>query len=114
MSDVFRDFDERVSRLSAKHEKLQRGYVGQITRDGLIVFRPKRRRLSLSPRGLALVAIGFVFFKSVIVAHLGLETYSERIAALQDGTMVEQAGAFIMQPDPATQWAAAKMRPYFR
>ncbi len=114
MSDTLDTFDRRLKRISKSRSRMRDGYVGQVSKDGLIVFRPKRRRLAFSPRGFALVLLGFVGFKALIMAHLGLNTYQDRIAALQQGSIVEQAGAFVMQADPLTFKAASYMRPYLK
>lgn len=112
MSGTVEAFDKRLKRIEKNKARMREGYVGQVSKDGLIVFRPKRRRTVFSVRGLALVVLGFVAFKALIMAHLGPNTYQSRIDTLSDGTVVEQAGAFLMQPDPATQMAAAKLRTY--
>ena len=112
MTEAVKTFDSRLKGIAKTREKMRGGYVGHVTRDGLIVFRPKRRRIAFSPRGLALVVLGFVAFKALIMAHLGVNTYQARVDALKDGSMVEQAGAFIMQADPATRYVAATLRPY--
>jgi len=56
----------------------------------------------------------FVFFKAFLVANLGPQTYDDRLARLNNGTVVEQAGAFVMQADPLTVYAAQKIRPVLR
>jgi hypothetical protein len=114
MSEIFKDFDDRIERITNKRAKLRDGYVGRVNRDGLVVFRPKRLRLSVSPRGVAMVVVAFIFFKALIVSHLGMALYQDRINTLRAGSLVEQAGAFVMQPDPATFWLADKMRPYLQ
>ena len=93
MTDTLDTFDQRLKHITKTRSRMRDGYVGQVSKDGLIVFRPKRRRLAFSPRGFALVLLGFVGFKALIMAHLGLNTYQDRITALQQGSMVEQAGA---------------------
>ena len=45
--------------------------------------------------------IGFLF-KGFVFAYLGEEAYAERVTSLQSGTAMEKAGAWVMQPDPAT------------
>jgi hypothetical protein len=112
MSEFTKEFDDRIARIARKHAGRRDGYVGQVNRDGLIVFRPRRRSLSVSPRGVALVVFAFIFFKALIMSHLGFALYHDRIETLRSGSLVEQAGAFVMQPDPATLWLADKMRPY--
>ncbi len=114
MSEIFKDFDDRIERITSKRAKLRDGYVGRVNKDGLVVFRPKRRAISVSPRGIAMVLFAFIFFKALIMSHLGINIYLERIDKLHSGTIVEQAGAFIMQPDPATLWVAGKIRPYIQ
>lgn len=114
MNDALDTFDQRLKRISKSRARMRDGYVGQVSKDGLIVFRPKRRRLAFSPRGFALVLLGFVGFKVLIVAHLGLNTYQDRITALQQGSVVENAAAFVMQPDPLTLKAASYLRPYIK
>ena len=51
-------------------------------------------------------------FKIVSVMFLGDLEYSNRITPLARGSMVEQAGAFVLRPDPVTSLVAAKLRPY--
>lgn len=114
MSEIFKDFDDRIERITNKRAQMRDGYVGRVTKDGLVVFRPRRRAIPVSPRGLAMVVFAFIFFKALIMSHLGINIYQERIDKLRSGTIVEQAGAFIMQPDPATLWVAAQIRPYIQ
>jgi len=47
-----------------------------------------------------------LLFKGFLFAYLGEVSYLERVAALQSGTLMEQAGAWLMQPDPATMIVA--------
>jgi len=54
---------------------------------------------------LAVLFLGFLF-KGFLFAYLGEAAYGERVATLQDGTVLEQAGAWVMQPDPITVLAA--------
>lgn len=114
MSDAFHDFDVRLKRIDRNHARMARGYSGRMTKDGLIVFRPKRRQVGFPVRGLFLLVVGFICFKGLIIAHLGAATFEQRAAALGEGTYVEQAGAVIMQPDPVSSGIAAKLSPYFR
>lgn len=114
MGDAFQDFDSRLKTIGRKRTRLAQGYVSQVGKDGLIVFRPKRRKTRIPLRGLFYMAIGFMFFKAVIVAHLGLPLYADRLAQLSQGSVVEQAGAIAMQPDPVSVWMAAYLRPILR
>ncbi|MEL7013752.1 MAG: hypothetical protein AAFO72_10790 [Pseudomonadota bacterium] len=83
-----------------------------MTNEGLIVFRPKRRRASFSVRGLLLLVVGFFLFKGMILAHLGGTVYDLRVEALKQGTVVEQAGAIIMAKDDVTMAVAQALRPF--
>lgn len=114
MSDAFQAFDSRLQAIAAKRAQMERGYVGKVSPNGLIIFRPKRRKLSIPVRGIAYLTVGFLFFKSVIIAHLGLPLYEERLLELSQGSVVEQVGAFVMQPDGISSRVAAEMRPLLR
>ena len=53
--------------------------------------------------GLVWLYVGFFFlFKAFLMANLGLGVYEERVARLGQGTVVEQAGGWVMQPDPVS------------
>jgi hypothetical protein len=114
MSDAIRDFNARLRRIEGHHARLTSGYVGKVRKDGLIVFQPRRRRRVLPLRGLIHLALGFVFFKAVVLAHLGGVAYEARVAQLADGHLIEQAGAAIMRPDPLSRWMAGHLAPVLR
>ncbi|NCQ25567.1 MAG: hypothetical protein COW54_03650 [Rhodobacteraceae bacterium CG17_big_fil_post_rev_8_21_14_2_50_63_15] len=114
MSEAFQAFDSRLEAIARKRAQMERGYVGKVSKNGLIVFRPKRRRASVPVRGLVYVIAGFVFFKAVVIAHLGLALYEDRLVQLSQGSFVEQAGAIVMQPDRLSEMLAANMRPLLR
>ena len=113
MSDSTGEFNARLHRIETQHARLDRGYVGRIRRDGLIVFEPRRRRVAIPVRGLLHLILGFVFFKAAVLVHLGFVTYEARIAQLADGHAIEQAGAWIMQADMLTEYIALTLRPIF-
>ena len=112
MTNSFAEFDSRLKRIDRNRSRLASGYSAKVTSNGLIVFRPKRRDASFSVRGLLYLVAGFLIFKSVILAHLGEVTYAERVGALQSGTVVEQAGAYVMQEEIVTSTIANYLRPY--
>lgn len=114
MTNTFEGFDARLKKIDRNRTRLANGYSAKVTRDGLIVFRPKRRAQGFSVRGLALLVVGFFLFKALILAHLGNTVYEQRVDALQSGTMVEQAGAFVMQQDGVTQTIAQYLRPFLK
>lgn len=114
MTDAHSEFDARLRSITRKRARLERGYVGKIRRDGLIVFKPRRQAPAIPLRGIAYMVLGFVFFKAVVLAHLGAVTYQERMALLQEGTLIEQAGAAIMHPDALTRTMAQYLSPVLR
>ncbi len=101
----FVEFETRARRIARQHRRMARGYVTTITRDGLIIHRPKRR-FGLSPRGIATTLAVLLAFKVMFFMYLGPITYAGRIAKLEAGTMIEQAGAWVMSAGPATEWVA--------
>lgn len=112
MTDAPLHFDKRIRRISRRRRRMARGSDTNINRNGLIVTRPKRRTLPI--KGLALLAIGFIGFKGLLLAHIGPDTYDQRVALLAEGTFVEQAGAWVMQTDPLTEWTAGQIGPVLR
>ncbi|WP_412509188.1 hypothetical protein [Roseovarius sp. SYSU LYC5161] len=114
MTDSYQGFDARVKNIGRKRARLSKGYVSQITDDGLIVFRPKKRKFEFPLRGLTFVVIGFLVLKGVILAHVGTPLYQERVAALRDGMLVERVGAMVMQLDPVSESIGGKLRPFLR
>jgi hypothetical protein len=106
-------FSDRLKKVSRKHARMANGYDAKVGRDGLIVFRPKRRKRGMPIRGHMLVGAAFLGFKALMIVQLGASTYDARVQALQDGTTLEQAGAFVMQADPISVGLAAQMAPLF-
>lgn len=108
-----REFDTRLRRIDRRHRKLSGGFVAAVGHDGLIVAKPRRRRLRVPLAGIALVAIGVIAFKGIVHSQLGPATYDARIAALAEGGQVERVGAWVMQADPLTLWVSAQARTLF-
>ncbi|WP_282076746.1 hypothetical protein [Epibacterium ulvae] len=104
-------FQSRVKRLNRKYEAMSRGYDARLQSDGLIVLKPRRASSRLTILPFLLLIIGFVLFKSVVLASVGSQDYSERVARLEAGSTAEQVGAFVMQADPVTQLVADKIGP---
>jgi len=105
------DFGQRLNRINKRHGKMASGFVTVMNADGLLVAKPKGRAGFHFPwRIVALVAVMFIVFKAILMAGLGTSEYSARAVSLQAGTPVEQFGAWVMQPDPVTNWIAAQFR----
>ncbi len=95
-------FEKRLRRIVKNHQRMANGVTHRVDNNGLIQAHPRIYNPKFPLRGLILL-IGTAFlFKGYIYATLGETTYVERIAGLADGTLIERAGAWIMQADPAT------------
>lgn len=114
MSDAFRDFDNRLRRIDRSRVKLSGGYVSVVGRDGLIMIKPRRKRVTLPLRGLFLLLAGGIGLKAMILVGLGAPVYQDRVDDLRDGTVIEQAGAWVMQADPLTVLLAEQINHYRR
>lgn len=99
-------FDKRLKRIVRRHDKMANGVIRTVKSDGLIVARPRLYKPMFPLKGLiAVLALGFLL-KGLLLAYLGEATYADRVATLQSGTVVEQAGAWVMQSDPLTALVA--------
>lgn len=105
------EFNDRLKKLRRSHSRLARGYNAQVGRDGLIVFRPRRRRSGLPLRGILLTVAAFFGFKVLVLMHLGEVTYTERAAELMNGSAAEQIGGWLMHIDPVTAAIQAQIVP---
>ncbi|MFK7753486.1 MAG: hypothetical protein AB8B51_13145 [Sedimentitalea sp.] len=108
------DFQVRLNGLMRKHRAMSRGYSARLRHDGLIITKPKRKASPISGRSVFLFLLAFIMFKGFVIASTGPITYSERVAQLQAGTVVEQAGAFVMQIEPVSEFVAMKIGPILR
>ena len=100
----FDEFDRRMRRISKRHSKLSQGYVTSVNHDGLVVAKPQRRSHRGTLRGLIILFAVMFIFKGVLHAQLGVNAYEDRVNALNAGSIAEQAGAWVMTPDPVTLW----------
>ena len=103
MVETKQHFESRLRFLTRKHRRMANGYTTRLRGDGLIVVKPKRRKMQFPLKGAVLLLIGFFAFKAFMLMSLGERTYTDRLAQLQGGTIVEQGGAWVMQPDAVTQ-----------
>ncbi len=107
-------FNDRLRLLDRKHRAMSHGYVTRVQPDGLIIAKPRRQPIRISGRAVLVFVLAFIGFKAFLVANLGPLTYDERLARLNAGTVVEQAGAFVMQADPVTMYVAEQIGPILR
>ncbi|MFA5582053.1 MAG: hypothetical protein WDA25_08900 [Paracoccaceae bacterium] len=106
-------FNERLLRITQRHKALENGYTASVNHDGLIVARPRKRRIGFPFRGLSLALVLFIAFKGFVLADLGQTAYGEQITRLAGGNLPERAGAWVMQADGATQWVATTLAKVF-
>jgi hypothetical protein len=110
MNEQYREFGTRIRKIDRRHRRLAEGFVTSVNHDGLIIAVPKRRRVRVPFAGIALLAIGVIALKGLIHAQLGESSYQQRLASLEAGSTVEQAGAWVMQADPLTLWVSQQVR----
>lgn len=109
MSQSKLSFEERVRRLSRKHRRMADGVVHRVGSDGLITAYPRRRTPRFPLRGILILVAAAFLFKGFLFYALESATYNERVDLLESGNVFEQAGAWVMQPDPATNWLSDVM-----
>ncbi|GAA6190198.1 hypothetical protein DS909_02340 [Phaeobacter gallaeciensis] len=107
-------FDRRIQRLSRKHQSMSRGYSTRMRADGLIVTTPQRNGLKVPLRAILFVFVALFAFKGFLLASIGPESYADRVQRLSEGTVVEQAGAWVMQIEPVSAFIASQIGPILR
>jgi len=116
-TDSMREFHARLRRLDRSHARAGQGHVLRVRRDGLIVARPRSRRLFRAAwlwRGGLGVGLGLFLFKAAALAHLGGGDYAARLARLAGDDPAARLAAVILQPDPLSRWLAARLAPVLR
>lgn len=111
MADAnYQEFDARMARIHRQHQRLSKGYVTKVTKDGLIVARPRRRVARYIPWRtiLGFLVIG-MSFKVMMFVNLGPDAYEARVASITAGTAFEEVGSYVLKADQATLWLAAKV-----
>lgn len=104
------DFHKRVGRIGKLHDRMASGYVASVNHDGLIVAKVRRRGPRFPWKGVALCFVAFFAFKGFLLMQLGEASFNERVGKLENGTVVEQAGAYAMSADPLTRWVATQIQ----
>ncbi len=106
-------FDKRLKRIVRRHDRMSRGVVKTVSADGLIVARPRIYTPRFPLKGIVvLILIGFLF-KGFLFSYLGEAGYADRVATLSNGSVMEKAGAWMMQADPATIYLGNAMSTIF-
>jgi hypothetical protein len=105
--------DRRLYKIVRTHNRMRRnGVVHRVGRDGLIRSRPRLVRPRFPLKGALIVVTLLVVFKALLFAQLGAGGYALKVDALRGGSMVEQAGAFIMQEEPVTVAIGGYLKQY--
>lgn len=93
-----RDFHKRTARLEKAYAK---GYgfeaAGTLGRSH---YRQRRRLRFGFIMPLVVLCGALLVLKSAMALRLDAEVYADRVETLRHGTVLEQAGAVILQPDP--------------
>lgn len=106
--------DKRLNRVVRNHERMRRnGVVHRVGRDGLIRSRPRLIRPRFPAKGIVIIVALLLAFKSLMFAQMGPGNYALQVEELRGGTLVDKAGAVIMQKDPATVALGGYLTQYF-
>ena len=114
MSEEALQFKKRLRSLERKHLEMSNGYRAQMRPDGLIMMTPQRRKSAISGRSIILFLLAFMAFKGFLIANIGIDGYQDRVDRLRTGNVIETAGAWVMQIDPASELIAEKIGPVLR
>ncbi|MFW2541282.1 hypothetical protein ACN2XU_01475 [Primorskyibacter sp. 2E107] len=113
MDSTLQNFEKRQKALRRKHKRMAQGYVNKLDREsGLIVQKPDSKSGGFAIRLLFLIVLAFMAFKIFLLAGLGEQKYLSHIQSLSTGSVVEQAGAWLMRIDPVTDRLAPILSPY--
>ncbi len=105
-------FVQRLSGLQRKHAKS--GVYTRVDNNGVLIIKAKRSRFYFPYKGLALLVVSFFVLKAFMLSVNGPDTYGDRLAILENGTIVEAMGAKLLGVDAATQMLADKIGPLLR
>ncbi|MCF2869755.1 hypothetical protein L0664_01630 [Octadecabacter sp. G9-8] len=106
--------DKRLNKVVRNHERMRRnGVVHRVGRDGLIRSRARLIRPRFPIKGVLLIAALFLAFKALLFAQMGSGNYASQVDALRAGSVLEQAGAVLMQEDPVTVAVGGYLKQFF-
>lgn len=106
--------DKRLNKVVRNHERMRRnGVVHRVGRDGLIRSRARLIRPRFPLKGFLVIAALFLAFKALLFAQMGSGNYASKIENLRGGSVLEQAGAMLMQEEPITVAVGGYLKQYF-
>lgn len=114
MVEIRQQFGKRVTYLNCKNTLMAKGYYTTIRNDGLIVAHPVKRDFGFPWKIVTLLVVLFFGFKALTLSAIGPGTYQIRLNTLKNGTVIEQAGGWVLGLDPVTLAISAKIGPIFR
>jgi len=110
MPTVHKPFEIRIRKIQKRHLRLAQGYALKVDKNNLIVQQPRYLNLQFPWRALVVVIMVGLGFKGYLMVALDGPTYASKVDALSQGHPLEQAGAWVMQPDPASDAVARMIR----
>jgi hypothetical protein len=103
--------------LSEQESRATARYMTLVDKNGIIqvVPRPKERNASFLPfKLIAFFVVFIMLLKALALLSVGINAYEEERLALSEGNVFEQAGAFVLWIDPATEAISSYLRPYLK
>ncbi|PYG28616.1 hypothetical protein [Pelagimonas varians] len=100
MEDTLYSFENRQKAVRRKHTRMAKGYVTKLNKHGVFVQEPDHKASGYVMRKLMIALVGLLTFKSFVLYWLGSDVYQGKVDALNTGTAIDKAGAFLMQIDP--------------
>ncbi len=77
---------------------------------GKSYFVPRASRNIPIVGPLLIVLVAVTCLKAVILAEVGTKNYDSRIAALEEGGIIDRIGGLVMIADPATEYLSGKIQ----
>ena len=106
--------DKRLNKIVRNHDRMRNnGVAHRVGRDGLIRSRARLIRPRFPVKGLFVIALLLLAFKALLFAQMGAGNYALKVEELRAGTVVEQAGAVLMQEEPVTVAVGGYLKQYF-
>jgi len=103
---------EFYGRLERLHAARRRGGSGFDPTGTLVRGHPGRKRhhapfrLMRLAKPVVIILVALVGLKGIIYSEIGSGNYADRLAQLQKGDAIAQAGAVLMRADPLTLYVA--------
>ena len=109
-----KDFYGRVDRIQRIHAA-GGGFEAEGTL-GMFHYNAQRRRRYRSTwiMPILLVALTVLLIKAGVLAVIGQDFYDDRVVMLQQGSVIDQAGAYVLEAGQATIWLSEVIRGVIR